>query len=209
MVSRHITISELIDPDSLCTPRWVKNKLEGILITEGLIVGRVKRMAEDISHDYKLATRSYRERVERDPKEKILLITILEGAKSFSSMLAFHLPGKIESGNLRVSSYEGTESKGAIDFRMEPDTHVAGRDILLAEDIIDTGFTMSYLIEALYARGARTIKVCTLLDKPSRRLVDVQIDYTGFVIPDVFVVGFGMDYNRDYRNLPFIGVMKG
>ena len=110
---------------------------------------------------------------------------------------------------MSVSSYgSSTESSGVVKIIKDLDEPLEGRNVLVVEDIVDTGRTISYLMELLKGRGAADVKLCTLLDKPERRVVDVKADYTGFQIPDEFVVGYGMDYDQRYRNLPYIGIVK-
>ena len=116
-------------------------------------------------------------------------------------------PLDVDVSYMKVKSYQGTSSTGEIKIELESDIEVAGRDILLVEDIIDTGQTMKKLTETLLARGPNSIKVVALLDKPERRKVDFSADYVGKVIDDVFVVGYGMDYNEKYRNLSYVGVI--
>ena len=109
---------------------------------------------------------------------------------------------------MSVSSYGGTESTGVIKIVQDLTESVKGRQVLIVEDIVDSGRTLSHLAEMLNGRGAKDVKICTLLDKPDRRVVDVKIDYVGFTIPDEFVVGYGLDYDQKYRTLPYIGVVK-
>ena len=111
---------------------------------------------------------------------------------------------------MSVSSYgDGTSSSGVVKIAKDLDEALEGKDVLVVEDIVDTGRTLSYLLEILAKRKPNSMKLCTLLDKPSRRVVDVHVDYTGFQIPDEFVVGYGLDYAQKYRNLPYIGVVEG
>ena len=138
------------------------------------------------------------------------MLGVLKGSVFFAADLAraIDLPLTVEF--LGVSSYQGgTETTGEVRITQDVSKPMAGKDILVVEDIIDTGLTMKFLIENLMARHPASVKVCTLLEKPSRAKTKVPIDYKGFTIEDVFVVGFGLDYAERYRNLPFIGVMKG
>jgi len=107
-----------------------------------------------------------------------------------------------------VSSYEGTQSTGTLTFRKDLDVDITGRDVLILEDILDTGRTLKKIKELLLSRGPKSVKICTLLDKPEGRKVELDADYVGFTIPDAFVVGFGLDYDESYRNLPFVGIVK-
>ena len=110
---------------------------------------------------------------------------------------------------MAVSSYgSGTKSGGVVKIVKDLDDPIRGKDVIVVEDIVDSGRTLSYLLEMLWARGPRSLRLCTLLDKPERRVVDVDVDYTGFQIPDEFVVGYGLDYDQRYRNLPYIGVVQ-
>ena len=136
------------------------------------------------------------------------LIAILKGASVFHADLirAIDLPASIDF--LAVSSYgNSTTSSGEVRILKDPDEKLEGRDVLLVEDIVDTGLTLNYLLSILHNREPRSLKVITLLSKPSRRLVNVQVDYIGFEIPDKFVVGFGLDFDQRYRNLPFIACL--
>jgi len=115
----------------------------------------------------------------------------------------------VEIDFMAVSSYgDATESSGVVRILMDLDRNVQGRHVLIVEDIVDTGRTLNYIIDNLRTRGPASIKVCTLLNKPSRRVLDIPLDYLGFTIPDRFVVGYGLDYGQIYRNLPFVGVLK-
>ncbi|NKB66266.1 MAG: hypoxanthine phosphoribosyltransferase [Candidatus Latescibacteria bacterium] len=139
----------------------------------------------------------------------LLAVGILKGSFIFLADLLRALPLPVEVDLLAVSSYgASTRSSGAVRLLMDADADMDNRDVLVVEDIVDTGLTLSYLLDNLNARHPRSLAVCTLLDKPSRRQVDVKVDYRGFTIPDEFVVGYGLDYAQGYRNLPFIGVLK-
>lgn len=166
-----------------------------VLFSEKQIAERVKELGANISRDYAGSTP--------------LLIGVLKGACVFLSDLlrAIDLPLAVEF--MAISSYgTGMRTTGEVRIIKDLDTAVDGRDILVVEDIIDTGLTLSYLISTLHARGARSVKLAALLDKHERREREVPIDYKGFVIPDAFVVGYGLDYAERYRNLPFIAVLK-
>jgi len=138
-----------------------------------------------------------------------LAIGILKGAMPFMSDLMKRVDAYIEMDYMDVSSYgNATVSSGEVKIVKDLNTSVEGRDILIIEDIIDSGMTLSYLVDLLKYRKAKSIKIVTLLDKPSGRKVDLEADYVGFEVPDAFVVGYGLDYAEKYRNLPYVGVLK-
>lgn len=166
-----------------------------ILVTEEQIVARSKEIAKQINEDYK-------------DKEAPLMVALLKGSVPFLSELIKHIELDIEFDFMDVSSYEGTESIGDIKIIKDLDRSIKGDDIILVEDIIDTGRTLKTVIEMLKSKGANDVKVVSLLDKPERRVVDIEADYVGFVIPNEFVIGFGLDFNQKYRNLPYVGVLK-
>jgi len=166
-----------------------------VMIPEEEVKKRVKEMAEQISADI--------------GEEPITLICILKGSVFFSCELAKDIKGPVLLDFMSVSSYgEDTKSSGVVKIIKDLDEPLEGKNVLVVEDIIDSGRTLSYLLENLQVRKPKSIKLCTLLDKPERRVVDVNVDYTGFKIPDEFVVGFGLDYAQRYRNLPYIGVLE-
>lgn len=166
-----------------------------VLIPEEQVEKKIKEMAEQISGDI--------------GDEPITLICILKGSVFFSCELAKHIKGPVLLDFMSVSSYgDDTKSSGVVKIIKDLDEPLEGKNVLVVEDIIDSGRTLSYLLENLQARKPKSLKLCTLLDKPERRVVDVNVDYTGFQIPDEFVVGFGLDYAQRYRNLPYIGVLE-
>lgn len=169
------------------------NEIKEILISEEQILKRVKELGESISKDY-------------DGKEPIL-ICVLKGSIIFMSdlMRAISVPHLIDF--IAVSSYEKTESSGIVRLLKDLSIDVFDRDIIIIEDIVDTGLTLSYLIKNFKLHMPSSIKVCVLLDKRCKRKIDVPVDYIGFEIPDKFVVGYGLDYEELYRNLPYIGVL--
>lgn len=148
--------------------------------------------------------------ITRDYQGKDLgLICILKGAVVFMSDLIRHIELPVTLDFMAISSYgAGTKSSGVVRILKDLDHPIEGQHILIVEDIVDTGLTLRYLVENLRSRRPASLKVCTLLDKPSRRRVECVPDYNGFQIPDCFVVGYGLDYNERYRNLPYIGVLK-
>lgn len=165
------------------------------LLSEEEIGRRVRELGEEISRDY-----SGRE---------LVVVGILKGALIFMADLIRHISIPVTMDFVAVSSYgKATRSSGAVRILKDLDAPIEGKHVLIVEDIIDTGLTLAYLLENFRARRPRSVKVCTLLDKPGRRLVDVQSDYNGFEIPDKFVVGYGLDYAERYRNLPCIWVLK-
>lgn len=166
-----------------------------VYLTEEQISERVKKMGEQISRDY--------------GDEPVYLICILKGSMFFTCELAKRITSPVEIDFMSVSSYgAGTSSSGVVKIGKDLDTTIEGKNVLVIEDIIDSGRTLSYLLDVLKRRNPNSVKLCTLLDKPDRRVVDVDVEYTGFTIPDEFVVGYGLDYDEKYRNLPYIGVLK-
>ncbi len=138
-----------------------------------------------------------------------LMICVLKGAVPFMADFIRKVDIPLETDYMAVSSYgKSTKSSGVVRILKDLDASVEGRHIVIVEDIIDTGLTLSYLVELLKGRGAASVKIVTLLDKPDRRKVDLKPDYAGFTIPDAFVVGYGLDYAEKYRNLPYIGILK-
>lgn len=174
-------------------PRWRK-EIERILITEDMLAGRVRAQGKEIERDF------------RD--REMVVVSLLNGTVMFLGDLIRHLSLPLRLDFMGVSSYgKGTES-GDLVFTKELRLDVRGRDVLLVDDILDTGRTVARVREKLRALQPRRIKVCVLLDKPSRRVEPVKADYVGFEIPDQFVIGYGLDYAEKYRNLPFVGVLK-
>ncbi len=172
----------------------MKNDLSTILLTEEQIQKRVKEMGQKISEDYR--------------GKDLLVVCILKGAVLFYADLCRAIDIPISMDFMAVSSYgSGTRSSGVVRILKDLSSPAEGMDILLVEDILDTGNTLSYLRRTLLNRAPASLKICTLLDKPERREADVSVDYAGFNIPDEFVVGYGLDYDEKYRNLPYIGVL--
>ncbi len=165
------------------------------MIDEDTVDARIKEIAEQISRDY--------------AKKEVRLICILKGSVFYTTELAKRLTIPTTMDFMKVSSYgSGTVSSGQIEIKKDLDDSIEGLDVIVVEDIVDSGHTLSQLIPELKKRNPRSLAVTTLLDKPSRREVDVHVDYTGFEIEDKFVVGYGLDYNQSYRDLPFIGVVE-
>ncbi len=166
------------------------------LISEQEVDKRIEELGKQISSDY--------------AGKSVHLVCILKGAVFFMCELAKRITLPVSIDFMCVSSYgDETTSSGHIRIKKELDESVEGKDVLIVEDIIDSGRTLYFLKEELKKRGAKSIALCTLLDKPDRRVVDVKTDYVGFQIPDEFVVGYGLDYAQKYRTLPFIGVVEG
>lgn len=167
-----------------------------VLISEQEVDKRIEVLGAKISEDY--------------AGKQIHLICILKGGVFFACELAKRITVPVSFDFMSVSSYGGdTKSSGVVRIVKDLDESIANKDVLIVEDIIDSGRTLSHLMELLKTRGPKSIKLCTLLDKPDRRVVkDVRVDYMGFSIPDEFVVGYGLDYDQKYRNLPYIGVVE-
>jgi len=173
----------------------IKDDIEKILIDEEQLAARVKELGEEISRDYE--------------GKRPLLISVLKGSILFMADLMRAITIKCDIDFMAVSSYgAGTQSSGVVRILKDLDASVEGRHILIVEDILDSGVTLSHLLSLLKTRNVASIRISTLLDKPERRRVPVNVDYRGFVIPDEFVVGYGLDYADLYRNLPYVGVLK-
>ena len=166
------------------------------LVSEEEVEKRVCELGRQISEDY--------------AGRQVHLICVLKGGVFFMCELAKRITVPVSMDFMSVSSYgDGTASSGVVKIAKDLDEPLEGKDVLIVEDIIDSGRTLSYLIQILEKRGPRSMKLCTLLDKPERRVKPVTVDYVGFNIPDEFVVGYGLDYAQKYRNLPYIGVVEG
>ena len=167
-------------------------------ISEQQIQQAVCRIAKEIEADYK-----------NKPDSNLLLVGILKGSTVFMTDLMRKIDMPLAIDFMSVSSYgKGTASTGNVKINMDLNINASDYDIIIVEDILDSGYTLSKLIQLLNTRKPKSLKVCTLLDKPERRVTDVKVDYVGFNIPDEFVVGYGLDYAQRYRNLPFIGVVE-
>jgi len=172
----------------------MEKDIDRILITEEEIRVRCKELGEQIAKDYK--------------DKNVIMIGLLRGCIPFMADLARNMNIPMQVDYMDVSSYQGTESTGQIKVLKDLDTNIEGLDVIIAEDIIDTGQTLNTVINMFKLRKAKSIRVVTLLDKPEGRTVDFTADYVGFTIPKEFVVGYGLDYNEFYRNLPYVGVLK-
>ncbi len=180
------------------------DRISKILYSEEQIERRVGALAEQIAGDY--GDRGFAADSKGRP---ILLVGILRGALVFMSDLARRFPMPVEYDLISISSYGNGTAPGAVRLVKDLEKPIGGRDVLIIEDIIDTGFTIEYLKRSFAARNAASVRVCTLVDKTVRRETPVEIDYIGFTLEeDAFIVGYGMDYAELYRNLPFIGVLK-
>jgi hypoxanthine phosphoribosyltransferase len=169
--------------------------VEEVLLDAETIAGRVRELGAQLSADY----------AGRDP----VLLSVLKGALVFLAdlMRSMEIPSSIDL--MELSSYgSGTETSGQVRILKDLSRSIEGRDVVIVEDIIDTGLTLNYLLRYLAERHPASIRICCLLDKPARRLADIEIDYRGFTIADRFVVGYGLDFDERYRNLPYIGVLK-
>ena len=167
-----------------------------ILLDESQIQAKVSELGRRISADY--------------AGHEVTLVSVLKGALPFMADLMRQLTVPVRIDLMEVSSYGGTatESSGLVRIIKDLSSSIDGRDVLLVEDIIDTGLTLNYLLRYLRGKNPASLRICTLLDKPARRLVEIPVDYVGFTIPDQFVVGYGLDYNELYRNLRFVGVLR-
>jgi hypoxanthine phosphoribosyltransferase len=175
-------------------------QLEGdvaaVLITEEQIRAKVAELGALLSADY--------------AGKSVTLVSVLKGSLPFMADLMREISVPVTIDLMEVSSYGGpsTETSGLVRILKDLSASIEGKDVVIVEDIIDTGLTLNYLVRYLRGKNPRSLRICALLDKPARRLVDITIDYRGFTIPDQFVVGYGLDYGEHYRNLPFIGVLK-
>jgi len=178
------------------TANIVADDISRILITSDELQARITELASQIEEDY-------------SGKDDLLLICVLKGAYMFLGDLSRNLKRAHHIDFMAISSYgSGTESSGEVRILMDLRLNIAGRNVVVVEDIIDSGRTLSYLFRSLLARSPASLRICSLLDKPSRREVEVPVDYIGFHVPDEFVVGYGLDFAETYRNLPFIGILK-
>ena len=166
-----------------------------VLLSEEEVNKRIREIGDQISKDY--------------AGKQVHLVCVLKGGSFFMCELAKRITVPVSLDFMSVSSY-GKDTKSSVVVRIvkDLDEPITDKHVLVIEDIVDSGRTLSYLLEMLKDRGPKDVKLCTLLDKPSRRVVDVKVDYTGFEIPDEFVVGYGLDYDQKYRNLPYVGIVK-
>jgi hypoxanthine phosphoribosyltransferase len=178
------------------TPEEMRTNVAEVLLSEEQIAAKVAELGARITSDY--------------GGQELTLVSVLKGSLPFMAdlMRSIDLPLRIDL--MEVSSYGGnaTESSGLVRILKDLSAPIDGRDVLIVEDIIDTGLTLNYLVRYLRGKNPRSIRICALLDKPARRLVEIPIDYVGFEIPDAFVVGYGLDFGEVYRNLRFVGVLR-
>lgn len=166
-----------------------------VLISEEEVKKKIQEIAAKINEEY--------------AGKELHVICILKGGVFFMCELVKHITVPVTHDFMSASSYgDGTVSSGMIKITKDLDSSIEGKEVLVVEDILDTGRTLHHLLELLRERKPKSLRLCTLLDKPDRRVVDVPVDYTGFTIPDLFVVGYGLDYAQHYRNLPYIGVIE-
>lgn len=170
--------------------------IDHILISAEQIEQRIGELAADVKRDYA-------------GKDDLLLLCVLKGAIMFMANFSLALDREHALEFMAVSSYMGgTKTSGVVKIVLDLNTNIEDRHVLIIEDIVDSGNTLNYLVDFLKARNPASIKICTLLDKPEGRQVEIDADYVGFIIPDEFVVGYGLDFDERYRNLPYIGVLK-
>jgi hypoxanthine phosphoribosyltransferase len=173
----------------------IHDDVEEVLLTHERIQARVAELGAQLATDY----------AGRDP----VLVSVLKGSIVFLADLVRQMEIPLSIDLMEVSSYgASTESSGQVRILKDLSMAIDGRDVIVVEDIIDTGLTLNYLLRYLHDKGPALIRICCLLDKPARRLADITIDYRGFTIPDRFVIGYGLDYDERYRNLPYIGVLR-
>ena len=165
-----------------------------VLINEAKLQKRIEELARKIDKDYE--------------GKEIVLLGILKGSVPFLWELAKRIKNDMQLEFIEVSSYEGTESTGKIKLNKDIASSIEGKDVIIVEDIIDTGRTLTYLKQHILEKKPNSLKIATLLSKPSRRIMELEVDYIGFQIEDKFVVGFGLDYEQKYRNLPYIGCIE-
>lgn len=173
----------------------MNNDLQKILIDKEKLQNRIVELGQEISNDYR--------------GKDLLVICVLKGAVLFMADLVQNIDIPLEMDFMAVSSYgNSTHSSGVVRIIKDLDASIENKDLLIVEDIVDSGLTLSYLMDLLKSRGIKSIKVCSLLEKPENKISKVNVDYIGFQVPDEFVVGYGLDYAQKYRNLPYIGVLK-
>ncbi len=165
-----------------------------VLITEQEIASRTRELAKQIQKDYN--------------NEEIVIVCILKGATFFAVELAKRIESDTIIDFMKVSSYEGTESTGKINFTLDISEDITGKNVLIVEDIVDTGRTLAYVKKYLESKNPKNVKICTMLNKKERRVIDLNPEYVAFDIPDKFVIGYGLDYDEKYRNLPYVGYLE-
>ena len=168
--------------------------IKKVLISEEEIIEKCKQLGAQLTEDYK----------DKTP----YVVGLLKGSVPFMAELVKYINLDIEVDYMSVSSYSGTESQGDVKIVKDLDHSIVGYDVIIIEDIVDTGKTLKKVKDLMYSKGANSVKICSLLNKQERRLVDIDAEYVGFEVPNEFVIGFGLDFNQKYRNLPFVGVLK-
>ena len=168
--------------------------IKTVLVSETEIIKRCQELGEQITKDYE----------GKNP----ILIGLLKGSVPFMAEIMKYINLDLELDFMDVSSYSGTESQGDVRIDKDVSNSIKDDDIILVEDIVDTGRTLKTVVELLYSKGAKSVKIVSLLDKPDRRVVEIEADYVGFTVPNEFVVGYGLDFNQKYRNLPYVGILK-
>lgn len=172
----------------------MKEAIQKVLLTEERIKTRIAELGQELAADYAGKTPVF--------------VGLLKGVMIFYADMVRATQISCQMDFMCVSSYSGTDTTGVIKLRKDVDTDLRGRHVVILEDIVDSGLTLNYILEHLKSKEPASVRICALLDKPSRRKLPVELDYVGFTIPNEFVVGYGLDYNEVYRNLPFIGVLK-
>lgn len=166
-----------------------------VLISREELEKRIAELAEEIDKDYL--------------GKEVTIVCVMRGAVFFTVQLTLNMKTKLKYEFITLSSYEGTDTTGEVTLRTDLRESIEGKDVLIVEDIIDTGISMNYLLQYLRTKNPRTLKVCALCSKPERREIEVPIDYIGFEIPNKYVVGYGFDIDNNYRNLPYVATLEG
>lgn len=170
-------------------------EIERVLLSEAQIQARIMELGAELAADY--------------ANKKPIFVGVLKGVVVFFADMVRAVPIDCQFDFMCVSSYgAGTRSSGVIQLKKDISTDIAGRHVVILEDILDSGLTLRYTVDHLLAKGPASLRICTFLDKPERRRAQVEADYVGFTIPNLFVVGYGLDYNEEYRNLPYVGILK-
>ncbi len=169
--------------------------IERVLLSEAQIQARITELGAELAADY--------------ADKKPIFVGVLKGVVVFFADMVRAVPIPCQFDFMCVSSYgAGTQSSGVIQLKKDISTDIAGRHVVILEDILDSGLTLRYTVDHLLAKGPASLRICTFLDKPERRRAQVEADYVGFTIPNLFVVGYGLDYDEEYRNLPYVGILK-
>ncbi len=172
----------------------MQNSIERVLITEEQIHNRIKELGEQLTADYK----------DKNP----IFVGVLKGVVVFFSDMIRAVPIPCQIDFMAVSSYSGTSSTGVVKMKQDLTADITGRHVVILEDILDSGLTLKHTVEYLKTKNPASVKICTFLDKPEGRKAEIEADYVGFTVPNLFVVGYGLDYNEKFRNLPYVGILK-